>query len=189
MNIKPLRSKNESDIIPFFGFHGLTANKGTFVKAETAGLNFDDFQGIEDLSPIDSATSAQFNVPWLVVPATSGDQKSVIVGMLLLDHRTVDENGYPLIFEPRKAAEIECTTSGQATPIVREGFFLYSGIDGIPAYGSGLAISDTTPGALKVVQPLVTVSGGLPQVDNPAMIGKCLGAADSQGYVPIYFSV
>lgn len=187
MNIKPLRSKNESDIIPFFGFSGTSANKGTFVKA-VVGLNFDDYQGLDDLSQIDSAVSAQFNVPWLVVPATSGDTKSNLVGMLLQDHRTVDENGYPLIFEPRKAAEMDVTVSGQAAPILREGFVLYSGIDGTPAYGSGLAISDTTPGALKVIQPTVTGVGGT-QIPNPASIGKCLGGADSEGYVPIYFSV
>lgn len=181
MNIKPLRTISEYDVIPFFSFNGASANRGTFVSAVGSGINFkDDEVVLDNLSYVDNTISAQFNVPWLCQPAPSGSLASAVLGFLQKDHRTVDENGYPLIYEPRKAAEMDVTVSGQATPIVTRGLVLYSGIVGTPSVGDGAAVADAGDGSLKVVSQTVSVSGV--SSPNPAVVGKFLGPKNSEGY-------
>ena len=175
--IKPLRDIDEHEKLPYFSFSGASANKGTFVVALGSGLNLNDELSLENLSSLDGTISSSFNVPWLVVPAPSGAARGTILGMLIKDVRTVDENGYPLIFEPRKAAEMDVIVSGQAGPIAKRGFVLYSGIDGTPAAGSGASISDTTAGSLKVVAP------------NSGTVGRFIGPKDANGFAPLDFSV
>jgi hypothetical protein len=177
MNIKPLRDFNESEKLPFFSYNGATANKGTFVVAVGSGLNLDEELSLNNLSYLAGTMSAEFNVPWLVTAATSGAAKGQVLGMLIKDVRTVDENGYPLIFEPRKAAEMDVIVSGQAGPIAKRGFVLYSGIAGTPAAGSGASISDTVPGELKVVAP------------GAGTVGRFLGPKNAAGYAPLDFDV
>lgn len=178
MNIKPLRVINQYDVVPFFSFSGASANKGTFVSAVGSGLNLKDELTLGNLSSVDGTFSATFNVPWLVVPATSGAAKASVVGMLVKDVRTVDENGYPLIYDPRKAAELDVTVSGQAAPIATKGFVLYSGIEGTPAFGSGAAIADAGDGSLKVVA-----------ATDAKAIGRFLGPKNDQGYAPLEFNL
>lgn len=187
MNIKPLRDISQHEILPFFSFSGGTANKGTFVTAQSTGLNLKDEMTLDNVSWLGGTLSASFNVPWLVVPATSGIKKNKVIGMLYKDVRTVDENGFPLIFEPRKAAEMDVIVSGQASPIAVRGFVLYSGIVGNPQFGSGAAIADAGDGSLKVVDPsLANVVTG---VDANTVIGKFLGPLNSDGYAPLEFNL
>jgi hypothetical protein len=178
MNIKPLRAVNQYDIVPFFSYNGATANKGTFVSAVGSGLNLKDELTLENLSSVDGTLSATFNVPWLVTAAASGAAKASVLGMLLKDVRTVDENGYPLIYDPRKAAEMDVTVSGQAAPVATKGFVLYSGIVGTPAFGSGAAIADAGDGSLKVVA-----------ATDAKSIGRFLGPKNDQGYAPLEFNL
>jgi len=178
MNIKPLRSVNNYDIIPYFSYSGATANKGTFVTALGSGLTLGDEMTLGNLSSVGGTLSATFNVPWLVTAAPSGTATASVLGMLMKDIRTVDENGYPLIFDPRKAAEMDVIVSGQACPVATHGFVLYSGIVGTPAFGSGAAVSDAGDGSLKVV-PATGVNS----------IGRFLGPVNSQGYAPLEFNV
>jgi hypothetical protein len=110
-----------------------------------------------------------------VAPAASGAASAAVVGLLLKDVRTVDENGYPLKWDPRKAAEMDVVISGQAAPLVKRGLFLYSGIVGTPAAGSGLAIADAGDGSLKTVDPSASGSAG-------KVVAIALGPKDSSGY-------
>ena len=98
----------------------------------------------------------------------------MVLGMTLKDVRSVDENGYPLKFEPRKAAERDLIISGEAVPVVKRGVFLYSGIEGSPVFGDGLAISDAGDGSLKVVAP-----------GNTSAVAKALGPKDVNGFALI----
>jgi len=169
-NLKPFRDYDEHDVINLFAVNSSSANKGTVVTADGNGVNFKDATSLDNLSPFGNTLSAQFNVPWTVSAAASGSAKGSIVGLLLKDVRTVDENGERLIFNPRKAAEMDVIISGQAAPILTKGLVLVSGIVGTPNFGSGAAVSDAGGGDLKVV----TYASGT--------VGKFLGPKNDEGY-------
>ena len=169
-NLKPFRDYDEHDVINLFAVNAESANKGTVVTADSNGVNLKDATSLDDLSPFANTLSAQFNVPWTVSPAASGAAKGEIVGLLLKDVRKFDENGEQLIFNPRKAAEMDVIISGQACPILTKGLVLVNGIVGTPGVGSGAAVSDAGNGDLKVV----------PYAD--ATVGKFLGPKNDEGY-------
>ena len=169
-NLKPFRDYDEHDVINLFAVNSESANKGTVVVAEDAGINFKNNLDLDSLSSYPNTLSAQFNVPWKVAPAASGAAKGSIVGLLLKDVRRYDENGEQLIFNPRKAAEMDVIISGQACPILTKGLVLVNGIVGTPAFGSGAAVSDAGGGDLKVV------------AYGSATVGKFLGPKNDEGY-------
>jgi hypothetical protein len=169
-NLKPFRDYDEHDVINLFAVNAESANKGTVVVAENDGINLKNNLDLDSLSSYPNTLSAQFNVPWKVVPAASGAAKGQIVGLLLKDVRRFDENGEQLIFNPRKAAEMDVIITGQACPILTKGLVLISGIVGTPGVGSGAAVSDAGNGDLKVV----------PYAN--ATVGKFLGPKNDEGY-------
>jgi hypothetical protein len=173
MTIRPFRDYSEHEVINLFALQG-EGNKGTFVTAAVSGFNLDAAPNFEDDSFIDNTISARFNVANKVMAAPSGTAPAMVLGMTLKDVRSVDENGYPLKFEPRKAAERDVIISGEAVPVVKRGVFLYSGVVGSPAFGSGLAISDAGDGSLKTVAP-----------GSANAVAKALGPKDSSGFVLI----
>jgi hypothetical protein len=169
-NLKPFRDYDEHDVINLFAFSGASANKGTVVVAQGQGVNLLNDSSLDNLSPFSNTLSAQYNVPWTVAPAASGAAKGSIVGLLLKDVRTTDENGERLIYNPRKAAEMDVIISGQAVPVLTKGIVLVSGIAGTPGFGSGAAVSDSGGGDLKVV------------AYTSATVGKFLGPTGTDGY-------
>lgn len=169
-NLKPFRDYDEHDVINLFAVNAASANKGTVVTADSNGINLKDATSLDNLSFVNNTLSAQFNVPWTVSPAASGAAKGQIVGLLLKDVRAVDENGERLIFNPRKAAEMDVIVSGQAAPILTKGIVLVSGIVGTPGFGSGAAVADAGGGDLKVV------------AYGSATVGKFLGPKNDEGY-------
>jgi hypothetical protein len=169
-NLKPFREYDEHDVINLFAVNAESANKGTAVVANGNGVNFKDNTSLDSISPYSNTLSAQFNVPWTVSPAASGASKGQIVGLLLKDVRRYDENGEQLIFNPRKAAEMDVIITGQACPILTKGLVLVNGIVGSPNYGSGAAVSDAGGGDLKVV------------AYGSATVGKFLGPKNDEGY-------
>jgi hypothetical protein len=173
MTIRPFRDYSEHEVINLFALQG-ESNKGTFVTAAVSGFNLDATPNFEDDSFIDNTISARFNVANRVAAAPSGTAPAMVLGMTLKDVKSVDENGYPLKFEPRKAAERDVVISGEAVPVVKRGVFLYSGVVGTPAFGSGLAISDAGDGSLKTVAP-----------GSANAVAKALGPKDSNGFVLI----
>jgi hypothetical protein len=177
MTIRPFRDYSEHEVINLFALQG-ESNKGTFVTAAVSGFDLDATPNFEDDSFIDNTISARFNVSNRVAAAPSGTAPSMVLGMTLKDVKSVDENGYPLKFEPRKAAERDVVISGEAVPVVKRGVFLYSGVSepvgSKCAFGSGLAISDAGDGSLKVVAP-----------GSANAVAKALGPKDSSGFVLI----
>lgn len=169
--IRPFRDYDEHEVVNLFAFDGGLANKGTFVTAAGSGFDLSAEAAFGNDSFIDGTVSARFNVASKVAPAASGTPASSVLGMMLKDVRSVDENGYPLKFEPRKAAERDVVISGEAVPVVKRGLFLYSGVFGTPAFGSGLAVN----------------ANGELRVDNTAstMVAKALGPKDTNGFVLI----
>jgi hypothetical protein len=169
-NLKPFRDYDEHDVINLFAVNAESANKGTVVVANGEGINLKNDLSLDNLSPYGDTVSAKFNVPWTVSAAASGAAKGAIVGLLLKDVRRYDENGEQLIFNPRKAAEMDVIISGQAAPILTKGLVLVSGIVGTPGFGSGAAVSDAGGGDLKVVTYAT------------ATVGKFLGPKNDEGF-------
>lgn len=171
----PLRDYSEHKVVPFFGFSGaLPVNGGTFVKIAPPGFSGQDLSLISDAGATFAGT---YSKRWGVQPqvATVTSTGDYVFGMLLYDGREVDENGEQLKFRPRKAAEMNVWVSGQAAPVVREGYFRYSGITsnptgGAPAYSDGL-------GGL-------TTSG-----PSLAVVGTFLGPKDSNGWAYVSIDI
>jgi hypothetical protein len=176
MTIRPFRDYSEHEVINLFALQG-ESNKGTFVTAATNGFDLSSEAAFSDDSFIEGTVSARFNIASKVKAAPSGTTPAMVLGMTLKDVKSVDENGYPLKFEPRKAAERDLIISGEAVPVVKRGVFLYSGVSeagGTCAFGSGLAISDAGDGSLKVVT-----------AGSASAVAKALGPKDSNGFVLI----
>lgn len=173
MTIRPFRDYSEHEVVNLFALNG-EGNKGTFVTAVGNGFDFNTASAFEDDSFIDGSVSARFNVASKVQPAPSGTAPALVLGMTLKDVKFRDENGYPLKWEPRKAAERDLVISGEAVPVVKRGLFLYSGVAGNPGFGSGLAVSDAGDGSLK------TVTAG-----HASSVARALGPKDANGFVLI----
>lgn len=178
-NIKQFRDYDDHDVINLFTVNDASLNKGTFVRpVSDVGINLQDATTVGNISAFGNSQSALFGSPWKVTAAASGSTPEKVVGMLLKDHRTVDENGENLVFKPRKAAELDVTTSGQAAPIATKGIFLYSGIVGTPNFGSGARVGDSSNGELKVVA-----------YDPTTCVGKFLGPKDTNGFALLKISL
>jgi hypothetical protein len=170
-NLKPFRDYDEHDVINLFAYSGTVGNKGNVVVAQGQGVNLLDPTSLDNLSSYGNTLSAQFNVPWTVTEASASSTKSQVVGMLLKDVRNTDENGERLIYNPRKAAEMDVIISGQAVPILTKGLVLVNGMQGTPGYGSG-----ARPAANGNLQ----VTGW--SASEASIIGKFLGPTGSDGY-------
>jgi hypothetical protein len=173
MTIRPFRDYSEHEVVNLFALQG-EGNKGTFVTAVGNGFSFDTPSNFEDDSFINGSVSARFTVAQKVTAAPSGTHPALVLGMTLKDVKYRDENGYPLKFDPKKAAERDLVISGEAVPVVKRGLFLYDGISGTPGFGSGLAVSDAGDGSLKVVAP-----------GHSHAVARALGPKDANGYTLI----
>lgn len=168
--LRPLRDYDEKDVINLYTYSGARAmtdviNKGTLVKIVGDGWR-NDVEATEMLG-----SYGDFSV-WNVQAQRYGTVAKIAacgtgvteypLGITLFDIREMDENGIPLKYNPRKAAELEACISGQTVPVVTRGLFLYSGLTGT-----------ITPG-----QPLYAgVSGIIDTVQKPAGTGKQVGTA------------
>jgi hypothetical protein len=176
-NLKPFRDYSEHDVINLFAYSGtLPVNKGTFVvPADSNGWkNTDEMSLLGDVgASYGNVVSERYGVAAKVTAAASGD--STVIGMLLYDVKETDENGEKLVFNPRKAAEMNVAISGQAVPIVTKGVFLYSGAAGTGSAGASAYV--TTNGVL------TSVDGG------GSVVGKFLGAPDADGNILVKISL
>jgi hypothetical protein len=166
----PFRDYDEKDVINLFAFSGtLPATKGTLVKVQGNGFKAtDEISMLGDVgAAFGNTVSQRYGAAAKVSVAASGEAP---LGMMLFDVKETDENGEPLKFNPRKAAEIGCVVSGQVVPVVTRGTFRYSGALGTPA-GGGVAYA-TTAGV--ITANVTTVA-----------VGKFLGAADADGFVTL----
>lgn len=170
--LRPFRQVSEYDILGLFAYStadlssASVATKGAVVKIESGWKATDDLTLDSEIgASFGNVTSPRFNVPATV---TLCGQTDTPLGILLQDVKNLDENGLPLKFDPRKAAEIGAVIPGQTVPIATKGVFLLSGINGSPAAGSKIHTSG---------------SGGLSigSVSGAKQVGICLGGADTDG--------
>lgn len=178
-NLKPFRDYDEHDVINLFTLKDQSdVNKGTFVKL-TSGQGwvstdevFGDTQSaVGSTSYAARAVSNRYIVQAGLDIAGSGDAP---IGMTLYDLKETDENGEKLVFNPRKAAEMQAAISGQAVPVATRGVFLYSGAT---LAAESIDAASVVYGAAD--GELTTASTGKKKV------GVALGAKDSSNFVLI----
>lgn len=179
--LRPFRDYSEHEVLNLFAYSGAAESssviltKGAAVKLSAEGFTVGPTsssanQPTELLGNVGAAfplsQSQRFGVRPKVTLATSGD----VLGLTLLDVRELDENGEKLIFNPRKAAEMNVVISGQAVPVLTRGVVLYSG-DAIASATAGqIAVVSGTAGELANVS---AVRG------TEVAVGKFLGNAVS----------
>jgi hypothetical protein len=177
--LRPFRDYSEHEVLNLFAFSGtaesaaVMATRGAAVKISAEGFTTGptsssanqptDFLGnVGAAFPL--SNSQRFGVRPKVTLATSGD----VLGLTLMDVRELDENGEKLIFNPRKAAEMNVVISGQAVPVLTRGVVLYSGSAITNATVGQFAVVSGTAGDLANTSTLRT---------NEVAVGKFLGNA------------
>lgn len=177
-NLRPFRDYDEHDVINLFSYSGSdNINKGTFVKIVTGFTSDGEVHASDPFaSQYPNVVSLRYGIRPKVTATATGDSA---VGMMLFDVREFDENGEKLIYNPRKAAEMQVAVSGQAVPIVTRGIFEYSGVHGVVTPGA--ALYPTTNGELTVH---VTGAGATAQA-QPNKVGIALGPKNGRGFVLI----
>lgn len=178
-NLRPLRDYDEHDVLNLFKYSGSdTINKGTFTKIVT-GWTPDDVHSADPFAQTyPNTVSLRYGVRPAITATATGDSA---IGMTLYDLREIDENGEKLVYNPRKAAEMQVAISGQAIPIVTRGVFLYSGVHGVVSPGANLY--STTNGELTVHVTGVDPTIGVTRQTNK--VGIALGPKNPQGLVLI----
>jgi len=180
ITLRPFRDYDEKDVINLYHFSGtLPATKGTLVKIQGNGwITSDEISMLGSVGNSYSNTvSERYGVVAAVTTAGASDSP---LGMMLYDVKETDENGESLVFNPRKAAEMDIALSGQAVPVVNRGVFLYS--------GTQLASDSPTAG-----QNLYCGANGEIITGNPGSantkVGRALGTKDSDGVVLVHLDI
>ena len=167
----PFRDYDEHDVINLFSFSGtLPLTKGHLVHITGDGwLNTDEMELLGDVgNDFTNTVSERYGVAAHV--ALSTNDSHVPLGMTLYDVKETDENGEKLIFNPRKAAEMEVVLSGQAVPVLTRGIILYSGAQ-LSSATVGANLYHHTDGELTTA------------TTNGTIVGKALGEPDTNGCV------
>ena len=198
-NLRPFRDYDEHDVINLFTLtdnstdlsaDNSKVNKGTLVQINTddepnGWLNSDEaFGSLGNASgPTYGGTvSLRYGVTAKVKPCESGQ---VPLGITLYDMAERDENGEKLLYNPRKAEEMQVVLSGQSMPVATKGIFLYSGQLTSNEYlrsnlTPGLAIYQSNSGAGEL-----GIESAAPGGTAPVAVGKALGKVDANNHVLI----
>ena len=175
--LRPFRDYNEKDVINLYTFSGSRTkediiNKGTLVKIVGDGWRPDveptELLGSYGDFSVNNVQAQRYGTPAKVGLCGTGANEYPL-GLTLFDIRELDENGIPLKYNPRKAAELEACISGQTVPIVTKGIFLYSGLTsptpGAPIYaGANGTLTTGTQGKQ------VGIALGVTGVDGSCLI-------------------
>ena len=188
VNLRPFRDYDEHDVINLFAHRSSAVNKGSLVKLETlTGWKYTDEPTMEEGvigATYGNTVSNRYAVRAKVVDAGSGDKP---VGMTLWDVKETDENGEKLLYNPRKAAEMQCVISGQAVPVATRGVFLYR--------GSTLNATHAAQGPVAGEYLYVAANGQMMVASSVgwdstvSKVGQVLGGMDSSNHVLIRLDV
>ena len=191
-DLKPFRSYDEHDVVNLFALDDPSVNlnvddvkikKGVLVAVEGDGWkNTDEALDSHGLGGASSTSapgksfantvSLRYGTTARVNPTASGVAP---LGITLWDMAERDENGEKLLYNHRKAAEMQAVISGQTMPVLTKGVVLYKGQLTDVGVAAGVNVYNSTSG------------NGELSIDNPSStatkVGKTLGAKDDQGYV------
>jgi len=190
-NLMPFRDYSEHEVLNFFACT-VIANKGTLVKPKRSWKS----TGSSDkrtAGPLDLGSSApgaiytntitqNFELVGQVEPVANHDDIPTAIGVLLKDIREFDENGEKLIFNSRKAAEMDVIIKDiQAVPVLTRGLILINDIDETNRGAGG--------GAPDIGDAAYVGSNGRIATDGLVVIGKFLSRKDENGYVLVKISI
>lgn len=185
-NLKPFRDYSEHDVVNLFSFAGsVPIEPGSLVKVVS---NYKDANGeiskFADLSNVGGAISASFGTFGQVDIVQNYNDVPAPIGILLKGVRAVDENGTPLIFEPRMAAERNVVLPHQAVPILTRGVVLINNIDTSDIDGDGL-----DGGLPQAGDALYVGNNGRLATEGLVKVGICLSSIDSEGYCLVKLNI
>jgi hypothetical protein len=190
-NLLPFRDYSEHEVLNLFACNAV-ANKGTLVKPLRSWKSI----GATDKStagPLDLGTSApgaiypntvtqNFELVGQVEPLVNYNDVPTAIGVLLKDVRELDENGEKLIFNSRKAAEMDVIIKDvQMAPILTRGLILVNGIDTTNRGGGG--------GNPDIGDAAYVGDAGSIGTDGLIVIGKFLSRLDENGYALVKISI
>jgi hypothetical protein len=140
-----------------------------------------------------NTVSNRYAVTAKVVDAGSGDN---VLGMTLWDVKETDENGEKLLYNPRKAAEMQAVISGQSVPVATRGVFLYSGAtlnathaaQG-PVAGEFLYVAANGQMTVASDMSAIGIGNGGTSTLGVHKVGQVLGGKDSNNHVLIRLDV
>jgi hypothetical protein len=188
VNLRPFRDYDEHDVINLFAHRSSAVNKGSLVKLETAtGWKNTNEPTMEEGiigASYGNTVSNRYAVRAKVMDAASG---SNVIGMTLWDVKETDENGEKLLYNPRKAAEMQCVISGQAVPVATRGVFLYSGATLNATHATQGPVAGEYLYAADDGQMMVASSVGWDS--TVAKVGQVLGGMDSSNHVLIRLDI
>ena len=200
LRLLPYKQYDDKDVVNLYALSSTSAglsdpstngdnDNGVFVKVSAGNLNEDpisyvssSYLGKAHASPV--GRNYLPTVPLKVEAAAAG---SAVLGITLNQTLTHDENGEKLIYNPKKKAEMQAVTSGEAVPVATRGIFTITAdaVDGSVGVGSGLALSAN---AGKVT--------GVADYDSDTVIATVIGTgsrtssdAGTDGYAGNYFMI
>jgi hypothetical protein len=176
MQLKPFRSYEESDVINLYALQESDVDAGHLVMFGTWDPDNSDGYGA-NLSPFGGMSIPRKVSNARVSLATSGST-NLVVGATLWAVKEQDALGRPLIYTPDRYNSLQVVTSGQNCPILKRGILVCAGFDGVPAPGSGIAVSDSTPGGWKVIG-----------ADETPSLGKWLSSPGADGFAVAFLNV
>lgn len=176
--LRPFLDYSEHDVCNLFSYSGaIPAYRGTVLTFVASGWRTDE-TNTNILGSVGASYANTVSTRWGTLPALqTASTGTSVAGIMLWDVREVDENGEPLRYNPRKAAEMQVALSGQSVPVLTKGFVLISGVlnggvtAGQLAYPSGAG-------------EITTNSVNVP--DESSIVGKFFGRIDTYGYALLH---
>ena len=182
--LRPFRDYSEHSVINLFAHIDGAVDDGIVVKHNANSnwgiLGWQNSDELNQLSmlgdvgqSVTNTVSERYGVSARVDNCGVADNP---IGMTLYGVAEVDENGEKLIYNPRKAAEMQVVVSGPALPIVTKGLFLYD-----VGYAADTVIVGWNA---RVGANGVIVTGGA-----GAVVGRWLGNVDANGHALLQLDI
>lgn len=123
--LNPWRSVDENDVINLFSLDANTGEAGALVRVSNGNMSEDVVSYVDDAnwtSPLGHARS-QYPVNPLKVTKVTATGQAGVLGIMLRDVRSTDENGELLKYYSVKKDELQCVISGETVPVATRGIF------------------------------------------------------------------
>lgn len=194
--IYPLGDYDSHDIVNFFS-KDQTGVAGELVKIVRSNPSSSHgFSAASNGASFNRVTNLRYETSDKVKATAGGqyvDTKYNVLGLTLNATLETDENGFPIRFNDRRKAELQCVVSGEAVPVLRRGIIgVYStAYTGTPTVGYAVVPYTGGNGLLHFVDPSNTGQvGTIGQTSlyrENQVIGYCLSASGSEfgGYALI----
>lgn len=186
LTLKPLRDLNQHNVVNFYKLNQ-TGAKGMPVVISSGWDTSQQLQLAYNLSTIANVFSPRFAVKAEVRPAVSGEKP---FGITLYNTESINQWGEELIYDQQYKKERQAVVSGDAVPILRQGYICVGpwATGESPAVGRFTAVATTGDwGILSAKTGASTLVSGVavPGAQLP-IFGEFLGQKDADSYTLVY---